>query len=224
MKLGKTCAICSILLALPAAPSSAPAVGFGVSSGLDYQRRNFHGGGMEYDLDYWGVSIKPALTIFDRWSIYVLLGYSRLAFDRPAFGSTEYDQWGFCWGAGTSYTLFRWSGLYGVIEGEFSRTETKRSGDEEVREEGRLWLWGAEARAGWNFPGFSLYAGGAYTGGSLDYRYVSGSRNILDEYSLEDNWRPFAGARINLPPFTNVEGRYYFGKGVIALFSVGVNF
>jgi opacity protein-like surface antigen len=213
-----------LLLAVLAAPASAPAVGFGVNGEVDYQRRNFRSGGMEYDLDYGGISVRPTIRITDRWAVYALLGYSRLVFDRPDFDASEYDQWGFCWGAGTSYTLFRWSGLSGVIEGEFSRSDSERNDNEEIQEEGRMKLWGAEARAGWDFTGVSIYAGEAYTGGRLDYSYSSDAREIGEEYDLEENWRPFAGARVNIPPFTNLEGRYYFGKGMIALFSVGVDF
>ncbi len=213
-----------LLLANLLAPAAALPIGFGGRAEVDYQQRHFRTGGTEYDLDFGGLSIRPTVNFTDRWEFHVLLGYSRVAFDRPAFGATEYDEWGFCWGAGTSYTLFRWSGLYGVLEAAFSRTDTERDGGEDVREEGDLDLWGAEARAGWDFSGFGLYAGEAYADGRLDYRYRSAEREISEEYDLTDNWRPFAGARVDIPPFTNLEGRYYFGKGVIALFSVGVKF
>ncbi len=202
----------------------AAAFSLGVSSGLGYQNRNFKTGDLEYDLNYWGLSVQPSVSISDRWTVFVRLGYSRLVFDRPEFGASDYDEWGFEWGGGSSYSLFRWSGLYLLLEGEFSRTDTKRSLDGGGKEEGDLFLWEAGVRAGWNLKIVEPYAGFAYTGGRITHRYSSTEESFSDHYYLEDPWKPFAGARVKLPPLLNIEGRYFFGEGVLAVLNVGVSF
>jgi hypothetical protein len=212
---------CLLVLSFPA---DTPALGLAVKSGLDYQNRNFKAGGMEYDLNYWGLFIKPTVRISTRWSVFARLAYSRLVFDRPHFSATDYDHWGFEWGGGSDFTLFRWSGLYAVLEGEFSRTDTSYHPREGGKEEGSLILWQAGARAGWDFKVVNPYIGCDYTAGRIRHRYSSSGLSFTEYYHLEDRWKIFAGGRINIPPFTNLEGRYYFGRDVLVVLSMGIEF
>lgn len=215
-----------LILSLSFTLSTSPArgVGFAVNSGLSYQNRNFKEGGLEYDLDYWSFFLKPTLRVTDRWSLFARLAYSRLQFDRPRFGATDYDQWGPEWGGGSSYTLFKWSGLYAKVEGELSQNNSRRDLAGGGTESCRVLLLDLSARAGWNLQIIEPYIGVAYNNGWISYRYSSPSNNFTDHHRLEDPWKTFIGGRVNIPPFSHIQGRYYFGSDVLAVLSMGFDF
>ena len=77
---------------------------FGLATGFDYQNRNFKSGDYEYDLNYSGLIIRPVVNLTNRWAVFLRLGYSRLVFDRPEFGATDYDEWGFEYGGRSRYS------------------------------------------------------------------------------------------------------------------------
>lgn len=224
MKIGFFAAIIFFGTASVLCTNPAKAVGFGVRSGLDYQNRAFDSGGMEYDLNYWGLFIEPMVNITSRWSVFARIGYSRLVFDRPEFGASDYDEWGMEWGGGTSLTLFKWGGLYGVVEGAFSRTSSDRHLDDGGKEEGTYLTWGADGRLGWDLKIINPYLGFAYTDGRIDHDYSSGEENFSEHYRLKDRWLTFVGGSVNIPPFTNLRGRYYFGDDTLAVLSLGMEF
>jgi hypothetical protein len=204
--------------------SPAEAVGISVNSGLNYQNRNFKEGSLEYDLDYWSFFVKPTLRITDRWSIFARLAYSRVQFDRPRFGATDYDQWGPEFGGGTGYTIFKWSGLYAKVEGEISQDNSRHDLSGGREEKCRILFLDLSAQAGWDFPIASPYIGIAYADGWISYRYSSSAENYSDHYRLEDPWKTFVGGTINIPPLSHIQGRYYFGRDVLAVLSMGIDF
>ncbi len=196
---------------------------FGAATGVDYQNRNFLSGDMEYDLNYWGLILRPSVRLTDRWTVFLRLGYSRLVFDRPEFGATDYDEWGFEYGGGVNFLLFRWKIFKSFLEGECSYLATKRKVDDGT-EKGDLLQWRIGGEAGVDISVIYPYVGFEYNDARLTHEYSTSERNFSNVYEPRDTWKTFAGFRIRIPPITTVQGRYYFGKDMLVDVSLGLSF
>jgi|GEM_PF-1091192 len=195
---------------------------FGVATGFDYQNRNFKSGDYEYDLNYSGLIIRPEVNLTNRWSVFLRLGYSRLAFDRPEFGATDYDEWGFEYGGGSRFTLLHWSVFRVGVEGECSYLNTDRKVDDGGKEIGRYLHWRAGAEAGVDLKVVYPYLGCEYNDGRITHEYSSPDQNFSHDYELQNRLKTFVGIRIKIPPFTTIQGQYYFGEDVMTM--AGVSF
>ncbi|MFH1038248.1 MAG: hypothetical protein V1789_06220 [PVC group bacterium] len=196
---------------------------FGAAAGVDYQNRNFISGDMEYDLNYWGLILRPSVRLTDRWTVFLRLGYSRLVFDRPEFGATDYDEWGFEYGGGVNFLLFRWKILKAFLEGECSYLATERRVSEGT-ERGNLLQWRAGGEAGADISVVYPYVGFEYNDARLTHEYSTPERDFSHHYEPRDRWKTFAGVRVAIPPFTAIQGRYYFGKDMLMDVSLGLSF
>jgi hypothetical protein len=194
---------------------------FGVATGFDYQNRNFESGDYEYDLNYSGLIIRPMVNLTNRWSVFLRLGYSRLAFDRPEFGGTDYDEWGFEYGGGSTFTLLHWSIFRAGVEGECSYLNTDRKVDDGGEEIGRYLHWRAGAEAGVDLEIVYPYIGCEYNDGRITHKYSSPDQDFSNSYDLKNRWKTFVGIRIKIPPFTSIQGQYYFGKDLMTMMGVG---
>lgn len=194
---------------------------FGVASGIDYQNRNFESGDYEYDLNYSGLIVRPIVNLTNRWAVFLRLGYSRLAFDRPEFGATDYDEWGFEYGGGTRLTLLHWSIFRAGVEGECSYLNTDREVDDGGKEVGRYLQWRAGAEAGVDLEIVYPYIGCEYNDGRITHKYSSPDQDFSNSYEIKNRWKTFVGLRIKIPPFTTIQGQYYFGKDLMTMMGVG---
>lgn len=197
---------------------------FGIAAGLDYQNRNFKSGDYEYDLNYSGIIFRPSVRLTNRWSIFLRLGYSRLVFDRPEFGATDYDEWGFEYGGGSQFVLFHWEVIRAVLEGECSYLNTDRKAGDGGKEIGRFLHWRVGGEAGVDLKIVYPYVGCEYNDGRITHDYSSPDRNFSHHYKLRDRWKTFVGLRISISPFTTIQGQYYFGKDLMTMVGVGLSF
>ncbi len=201
-------------------PAPAAAVGFGISSGVDYQDRSFVTGSIEYDCRQVLFFIQPRLDLGSGWNLYARIGYSNLVYDRPSQGGRDYDEWGYEWGAGLGWTPFRWSGFYLGTEGGFSMTRTSASsGDVDYLN------WGVDIKGGWDLGVVDAFVGGAYDDGLIrDSPPSDAADSSRKDYRLEHPLSFFAGARIDVPFLPRIEGRYYFGEDRLALLALAYDF
>lgn len=197
---------------------------FGLATGFDYQNRNFKSGDYEYDLNYSGLIIRPVVNLTNRWAVFLRLGYSRLVFDRPEFGATDYDEWGFEYGGGSRFTLLHWSVFRAAVEGECSYLNTDRKVGDGGKEIGQFLHWRAGAEAGVDLEIIYPYLGCEYNDGRITHEYSSPDRNFAHDYEMENRWKTFVGVRINIPPFTTIGAQYYFGKDLMTMAGVGFSF
>jgi len=198
---------------------TASAVGFGISSGVDYQDRNFSSDSIEYDCRQILFFIQPQVSLGAGWRIFARVGYSNLVYDSPSAGGKDYDEWGYEWGGGVGWTPFRWSGLYLGTEAGFFITRTSGSS-----REGEYLNWGVDVRAGWDLEVIDAYVGAAYDDGLIRDSSSESGNSFSEDYRLDDPWSLFAGARLKVPFLPNLHGRYYFSKDRLALLALTYDF
>ena len=197
----------------------ARGVGFGITSGMDYQDRNFSSGSQEYDIRQILFFVQPQLNLDENWKLFARIGYSNLVYDSPARGGKDYDEWGWEWGGGVGWTPLRWSGLYLGSEAGFFLTRTDGNS-----RQGDYLNWGIDIRGGWNLGVIDAYLGAAYDDGLVKDSSSDPEDGYDDKYRLDDPWSLFAGARLNVPFLPNLHGRYYFGKDKLAFLALSYEF